>query len=261
MRGRSPAPDPPMRQSTLHRPWPLLLLGLALCSTACRKNRHYDDDHGGGSNFVYEQEPNDHADHPDFFGYVGPGDQLAIRGHVQAFGNDLFDGFGFVSAQPLEVLFTLRADDPFADLDLLVYDPYFDEFVAVFDSPYNPERGSFLVLDPDVEFHMVVDAYDQASSYTLELTVLHPTAGLSAGGALEPGAEPASRIDASGAARWDAPRAKAPATGYGRESAPPQRAASGGPSEQARVEAVVFERRPDGSWVEHRMEGVQRSSG
>jgi hypothetical protein len=117
----------------------------------------------------YEIEDNDDAWNANFIEYADASTHVEIRGHVQAFGFDRFDGFAFVTSEPMTVHFQLRADDAFTDLDLCVYDPGVDDFVDCFDSAWSPEDGSFAVLAAGQEFHLVVESYAFDSDYTLEV--------------------------------------------------------------------------------------------
>jgi len=153
----------------------LLVLPCAVL-LSCHRHRH-DDDYNGTST-IYEQEPNGNFSNPDFIGSVVPGDRINIDGHIDNDGSDDFDGFAFIAARPVVVEFELWADNPFADLDLLVYDPDFDDFPFAFTSGFNPEDGSFSILTAGQEFHMVVDSDFGESSYFLEIRFYEPNLAL-----------------------------------------------------------------------------------
>jgi hypothetical protein len=119
------------------------------------------------SGLVGEVEPNDSAFNANYLGHLYGGDGVRVLGRISA--ADLYDGFAFVAGEPLSVRFVLRADDPGADLDVCVYDPYIDDFVLCFEDPLDPEVGSFDVLDAGAEFHIVVTPFAGVSDYELEI--------------------------------------------------------------------------------------------
>ena len=119
-----------------------------------------------------ESEPNDTAAQAPWFGTLYPGSELAISGHVTSDGSDLYDGFGFTTGAPCTVRFTVHPTLPGADLDLCVYDPYLDEFVACFDSPSGTESGEIGFAVAGVDFHLVVTSAWAASSYLLEVEAI-----------------------------------------------------------------------------------------
>jgi hypothetical protein len=126
----------------------------------------------------YESEPNDFAFEADAFGVVFPGDHFLIRGYISDVpwnpfdpfnGFDPYDGLAFTSGLPLRVDFLLYADDPFADLDVCVFDPWAGWTVDCFATGVDPEVGSVDVLAGGVDFHLVVESFVGSSSYTLEI--------------------------------------------------------------------------------------------
>jgi hypothetical protein len=122
---------------------------------------------------LFEAEPNGNAWNANFMGPLRPGDVYVIRGHVTELGPDVFDGFAFFSETPVEIEFILTADNPAADLDLCVYDPLLEDFIACYENPWNPETGFIEVYDPGVDFHLVVSSFALSSDYTLEV-IAHP---------------------------------------------------------------------------------------
>jgi len=142
-----------------------LLIALTLVGCSRRDRRNYNDN----SSIIFEQEPNGNSDNPDFIGTIRAGDRFRIDGHVRDSGSDIFDGFAFVTAEPLVIEVTLFADNVFADLDFCVYDPDFDEFIACFDGEDDPEEGTFLVDAFNQEFHIVVESHFGDSGYLLEV--------------------------------------------------------------------------------------------
>jgi hypothetical protein len=151
--------------------------------------------------YLYEIEPNDHASHPDVIGPLGAYEQVAIRGAVTTFGHDPRDGFAFASVSPTSYRFRLYVDDPGADLDVWLYDPYLGEFTGHWCSPFGDEEGWFDVTGPNVDFHLVVVGAWHQSSYTLELEGhggYYPLSPLAAGAGAE-----AARAEAPGARARD----------------------------------------------------------
>lgn len=119
-----------------------------------------------------ESEPNNTAAEAPWFGTLYPGSSLAIAGHVTSDGSDRFDGFAFTTGAPCTIRFVLRPSLPDADLDLCVYDPWLDEFVACFDSPNGTEAGEFGLAYSEEEFHLVVSSAWGSSSYLLEIEAI-----------------------------------------------------------------------------------------
>ncbi len=146
------------------------VFGAALLASLSASSCVFHDDCGGcGSNqtTVFEQEPNDQASQANWLGAIGAHQKLAIRGTIGDFGPDLYDGFALVAAEPIDVQLTLVADVPSADLDVSVFDPLLNDYVAVFATPNRPETGVFSVLEPNREFHLVVTSFVGVSGYTL----------------------------------------------------------------------------------------------
>jgi len=157
---------------------------LALALTGCGGAVHHRT---SGPPVYLEQEPNGSADNPDYIGWVGPGSFLRIEGHVEAFGPDQLDGFRFRTTQPMTLHVVVYADAAAADIDLCVYDPDFDSYIACFDSPFSPEEGSFSVLEGDKAFDLVVETFVSATYYTIEVRG-HPLELASVEGDAGPGA-------------------------------------------------------------------------
>lgn len=132
-----------------------------------------------GSNVIHESEPNNHASNPDSIGGIWVGSEYLIEGSVvenqSAFeygpplGADYFDGFAFVVEEPSEVEFFLTAHNPHADLDIWIYDPFYNEYIATFESIFDPEVGTVTFPYVGEEFHVVVSSYAGNSSYRLEV--------------------------------------------------------------------------------------------
>ncbi len=144
--------------------YPSLALALLPLLSACGIGRSERVD------LVSEREPNDLAADANNLGALRPGDRVRINGCVCDSFIDSFDGFAFYSVEPILVEVELVWGSPFADLDLCVFEPGFnapDEFTFCFDSPLSfVESGTFEV-DPDSDFHLVVDAFTGQTNYTL----------------------------------------------------------------------------------------------
>ncbi|HJO27536.1 MAG TPA: hypothetical protein QF730_09850 [Planctomycetota bacterium] len=196
-------------------PLVLILSGTVMLTLALSGCQGYSVPWSGA---IYEDEPNGLACCPDNMGTLYVGESMHIRGSVDDCCIDVFDGFAFTPADLCTVQFTLDADSAFADLDLGLYDPWTGSFTAIFDSPYNPEFGSFLVLEPGRPFHLVVSSYSGDSSYSLRVDCLPfnygPAADTGGGppsavGALAQASESPGASGASGqsakllAADWD----------------------------------------------------------
>ena len=115
---------------------------------------------------IAEQEPNDHAYNAQGIGPVGPGNDLIIHGYASGLDTD---GFAFVATADVEVRVELVCYDPFADLDLCVWDPFLGSYVLCLTSP-GDEYGSFTV-SAGYEFHLVVDAFFMGADYDLRVEV------------------------------------------------------------------------------------------
>lgn len=128
---------------------------------------------------IQEIEPNNNAFQPDSIGAVASDTYLQIVGSIQqgppagnysdAFGGDSFDGFAFYVDEAVEIEFVLYASNPYADLDLWIYDPFYDEYIARFESIASPEYGRVTFPYLGEEFHVVVTSYSGDSDYTLEM--------------------------------------------------------------------------------------------
>lgn len=160
-----------------------VLLGLLLSS--CEGSGH-----GGvtppppGPEYFYELEPNDTPAHPDFIAYVDPYSDLLVEGHLEGGPSafyDIYDHFEFVATTPTEFVFNLYTEQPFADLAIGVYDPYFGEIVLWWDTPFSGESGSFVVHEPGKVFQLVIFAPNLGTDYGLELSGFPYHYGLESG--------------------------------------------------------------------------------
>lgn len=116
---------------------------------------------------VYDEgEPNDTAWLAPWFGSLSPGDLVYVEGFATDDGSDPQDGLAFSCNGPTRIDFTLFVADPWTDLDVWLFDPFLNEFVAAFDIPYGDEKGTFWLAGSQ-EFHLVVVPADGASTWTL----------------------------------------------------------------------------------------------
>ena len=147
------------------------LLALSLASLGCHSS-HTDVVAfvPGPPATIPEIEVNDFAFAPQFIGTVGPGDQLFIEGSITDQGWDPRDGFQMYAAVPMVVNVSLDAHVPGVDLDWCVWDPTVGDYTVCAETEFNPELGSFIVVPPGDEFHMVVSSFSGTSTYTMELT-------------------------------------------------------------------------------------------
>ncbi len=166
-----------MKHAAQRRPLLLLLAGLLPALFACSHS------HGGDEYYVstyFESEINDQAHNADYFGILRPGDRFFIDGHITDIpfdpfdpwnGYDPFDGFAFTADRPIHVEFRLYIDNPWTDLDVIVYDPQLGIDVGWFATGNNPEVGAVDVLAGGLDFHLVVESWVGISSYSMEIIV------------------------------------------------------------------------------------------
>jgi len=142
------------------------LLAAATLAGACS---HHSSGHAHYDPYTYEVEPNDVYWNAQHLGSIAVGEEILLRGHVSDNGYDLYDGFAFHTAQPMEIEFALFADDPHADFDVELFDPYEGQTVAVWETGANPESGSFSIWSGGFEFHLVVSSFVGTGDYVLEV--------------------------------------------------------------------------------------------
>ena len=143
-----------------------------------------------------ESEPNDDVWSANFLGHVAAGDSILVEGHVTDGFGDTLDGFALDLLEPLELRFELFAHDPFADLDVCVYDPVSDVYVACFESAVDPEVGAVAIGLP-AEMHLVVSSFTGSSAYSLYVS----TAPIAPATLSEPGASGEPRLPRLGVDR------------------------------------------------------------
>lgn len=147
------------------------LLALSLASLSChRAHTKVVTVVPGPPATIPEIEVNDFAFAPQFIGTVVPGDQLFIEGSITDAGWDPRDGYQLFAAVPMVVSVNLSAHVPGVDLDWCVWDPTVGDYTVCAETEFNPELGSFIVVPPGDEFHLVVSSFSGTSTYTMELT-------------------------------------------------------------------------------------------
>lgn len=129
----------------------------------------YVDDTPYYDPYIYEVEPNDFFWSAQGIGPVSVGEQILLRGHIDDFGFDNYDGFAFQSTVPMDIEFALYSDNPNADFDVALFDPYTLSTVATWETGLNPETGRFSVWSSGFEFHLVVSSFFGSGDYTLEV--------------------------------------------------------------------------------------------
>jgi hypothetical protein len=117
---------------------------------------------------VYDEgEPNDEAWMAPWFGSLYPDESVRVAGFITDDGSDPQDGLAFTAYGPCQIDFTLYVDDPWADLDVWLYEPESGLFTAVFASSCHDERGSIWFDAPSTDFHLVVVSALGASPWTI----------------------------------------------------------------------------------------------
>ena len=147
------------------------LLALSLASLGChRGHTEVVTVVPGPPATIPEIEVNDFDFAPQQIGTVVPGEQLFIEGSITDAGWDPRDGFQLFAAVPMVVNVNLSAHVPGVDLDWCVWDPTVGDYTVCAETEFNPEVGSFIVVPPGDEFHLVVSSFSGTSTYTMELT-------------------------------------------------------------------------------------------
>ena len=143
-----------------------LLLGAAACGPATLHGTL--EVFGGGTPTYFESEPNDSAAGPDYLTTIAPGERLEVCGHVDDGCCDPYDGFALETTDAVDLRLELTAHDGWSDLDLCVFDPVSDVFLACFESAGSFESGTVAIALP-AEVHLVVRAWSGSSDYTLRV--------------------------------------------------------------------------------------------
>jgi hypothetical protein len=146
----------------------LLVLG-ALALPGCFL--HHDDDDDDEFTVVKssaEIEPNDESASPHFLGVLRHGEEMRVSGAADAT-LDEFDGFAIALTKESEIEFELEFDDLAGELDVWVYDPAVDDIALFFEDDFSPDRGTFEVHTPVLDFHIIVRAFSGASPYNLKV--------------------------------------------------------------------------------------------
>ncbi len=123
-----------------------------------------------------ESEPNDEPWLASWFGPLFPGAAIFVGGDSTDDGSDPQDGLAFTGYGPCRIDFTLFVDDPWADLDVWLYDPELDEYVVGFTAPYGDESGTFWI-DGTKDFQLVIVPSFGASTWTLRVSASGPWYG------------------------------------------------------------------------------------
>jgi hypothetical protein len=147
------------------------LASLSLVACYAHDDWYYDEPHSG-TYFMEEIEPNNAAGQADYVGFLEPGETFVISGSVAGFngiGPDAVDGFELSSPGGTHVSFYLDSVDPFSDVDVCLYDPWFGDYVACWESPFADEAGEFSVEGFGSDYQLVVIAADAATAYTLTI--------------------------------------------------------------------------------------------
>ena len=120
---------------------------------------------------VYEVERNDEAWEANDLGWLKPGQELELRGTISDDGWDPYDGFALRAETDLRIHWELVPLDTgygAVDLDLHLYDPALQDFIASFDCGCSTERGT-IDLPAGVEVHLVVAAWTGKSRWALRM--------------------------------------------------------------------------------------------
>lgn len=117
-----------------------------------------------------EVEVNDFAWSPNSVGWVSGGETVIIEGSITDQGWDPRDGFQFFANEPLLVDVSLDAHVFGADLDWCVWDPTVSAYTVCAETDFNPENGSFIVVPPGNEFHIVVSSFSGTTTYSMTVT-------------------------------------------------------------------------------------------
>jgi hypothetical protein len=145
---------------------------------------------------LFEVEPNDSIFQPNLVGELDPYEDVRIRGFIDDSGFDPFDGFLFEVDGPSTIEVVLRADWTGADLDVCAIDDWTGLEIACFQSPHDPEVGSFTIAAPlGAAFHLAVNSFLGASAYSLDVVALPLALATSA-------EEPAAAPDPARAGRF-----------------------------------------------------------
>jgi hypothetical protein len=159
----------PLQRNTLIRALAAFAGGIL---ASCEAHVHHSSPPPPPPPIVYsEGEPNDHAWYAPWFGSFHPGDGVLIEGWSTDDGSDPQDGLAFTAFGPCLVDFVLYVDDPYADLDVWLYDPQHDVFLAAFDAPFGNEKGLFRLDGVASDFHLVVLSAYGSSHWTLDVFV------------------------------------------------------------------------------------------
>ena len=123
-----------------------------------------------GPAYIHELEPNDSPYYTDFQGGISSYTHYIIAGHIESPGGlDRYDHFEFVADEAASLEFILSGLHSHADLDISIWDPDSETLVFTWDSPINPETGSFTIDFPGKRFVLMVESWGVDTHYELEL--------------------------------------------------------------------------------------------
>lgn len=147
-----------------------LLPALGFVLSSCYVHRHYDD-----PPIYVEIEPNDTVDQAPLYAGLHVGSAFSVRGHINDFGFDVFDGVAVRADEAVEIHFDLYSEAYGTDLDVCVFDPDLDRYVVCADGPWDPEHGSVVVLEPGKIVHLVVTSAFGDCGYRLDVHASYPS--------------------------------------------------------------------------------------
>ena len=162
-----PTPHPNPREPPMRHTLPTSTLVYLSLTLGCAPAVYVP---GNEATVYQEWEPNDSPYQPDSISGVDMFSFLVVQGHVQPPGYfDVYDHFEFIALEPATFDLELTGLAAYSDMDVSLWDPDLQQIVAVWDSPWDPELGTFTVTQPGKAFVLVVEAYDTPSSYDLTL--------------------------------------------------------------------------------------------
>lgn len=147
------------------------LLGLTVLGAGCTVEGTYEGSTQPVLHVVYEVERNDEAWEANDLGWLKAGQELELRGDISDDGWDPYDGFALRAQVDLRIRWELVPLDTGygpVDLDLHLYDPQAEEFIASFDCGCATERGT-IELPAGTEVHLVVAAWTGKSRWVLRM--------------------------------------------------------------------------------------------
>ena len=147
------------------------LIGLPVLCAGCTVEGSYEKSTQPVLQVVYEVERNDEAWEANDLGWLKPGQELELRGTISDDGWDPYDGFALRAEADLRIRWELVPLDTGygpVDLDLHLYDPALQDFIASFDCGCATERGT-IELPAGTEVHLVIAAWTGKSRWALRM--------------------------------------------------------------------------------------------